>query len=105
MGLPGGLVGGLYVRDGTQYLTRNGVSGAAEFIGPHQAFFVRSNADNGSHEISESAHNTAPASSPNYFKTSNELVFNLLGQGVNTNTYVVQNALATKSFDNSYDAN
>lgn len=104
LAVPGDIVGGVYVWDGSQYLTRNGGSGAAEFIGPHQAFFVRTDGGSSAFLIPESVRNVNPTTKPNYFKTGTEIELLLSGQGVNAKTFIVENVLSTNGFDANFDA-
>ena len=109
--LPADLDNSIYIWDaGTNaylsYVPGNPGTGDVPYISPHQAFFVRSTGNSGSHIIGDdfSKREPSPLSRTSYFKTSSKTAIQLLSGGTTVKTWFAFNEKASNTFDGQFDA-
>ena len=75
-----------------------------DFINPHQAYFVHTNAGSGNFTIQNGLRDNA-GTGAGYFKTKNEITLHVTSEdGINVKTTLVENSEATNRFDTRLDA-
>ncbi len=100
----------VYVWDGSAYQTWNtGGSGAAQWIAPHQAFFVQvATSTPASFSFTNAMRTTSQGTPVPTFKNSGNggknLVLAVNGSGAKATTEIVLNSSASASFDGAFDA-
>ena len=97
----------VYVFDGTSYksFTQSGAGDPeAQYLSPHQAFFVQSNGSTGTLLMDNAAGTSTPGNFSNLFKQQPELYFQAFGAGDTVGSWVTEHVLSTDEFDGYYDA-
>ncbi len=97
----------VYVFDGTSYksFTQSGAGDIeAQYLSPHQAFFVQSTGATGTLVMDNAAGTSTPGNFSNLFKQQPELYFQAIGAGDTIGSWVTEHVLSTDEFDGHYDA-
>lgn len=99
----------VYVWNGSSYTSWNTAgSSSAQWIAPHQAFFLRAlSTASGDFTFTNAMRTTSPGTPVSTFKTNTagyNVVLTIDGQGKSNRTEIVLNQDATTGFDNNFDA-